>query len=74
MSITARTHPLLRPWAELPDQFKIPNLEEPQALLDFLNDQGYAIVTKGELEAMLTLMRKSGLRESVEAPVESDPE
>lgn len=76
MSMTARTNPLLRPWAELSDQFKIPNLEEPQALLDLLNDQGYAVISRDELEAMMALMRKNGLKESVDltATTEEDPD
>lgn len=75
MSMSGRTNPLLRPWAELPDQFKIPDLEEPQGLLNLLNDQGYAVISREELEAMMALMRKNGLKESVEAPVtEEEPE
>jgi hypothetical protein len=59
LSMSAKTNPLLRPFEQLPDQYRVPNFEEPQALLDLLNDQGYAVITKQELESMLTLMRQS---------------
>ncbi|RYD68677.1 MAG: hypothetical protein EOP83_00225, partial [Verrucomicrobiaceae bacterium] len=59
LSMSEKTNPLLRPWDQLPEKYRKPDLDEPQALLDLLNDQGYAVVTKGELQAMLNLMRIS---------------
>ena len=47
-----KTHPLLRPWDQLPDHFKQPNLDEPQAFFDLLDHQGYVIISKDELNRM----------------------
>lgn len=74
-SIKDKTNPLMRPWEQLPERYRKPDLDEPQALLDLLNDQGYAVITKGELDAMKNLMRISsplGLRESVQIPGDFD--
>lgn len=67
-SMKDKTNPLIMPWEQLPEKYRKIDLDEPQALLDLLNDQGYAVVTKGELEAMLNLMRVSNplLREGAE--------
>jgi hypothetical protein len=56
-SISTKMHPLLMPWEQLPDKYKKIDLESPQKLLDLLNDQGYAVISKGELEAIMKLMR-----------------
>lgn len=56
-STKEKTHPLLRPWEQLPDRFRKVDYSQPQMLLDLLNDQGYAVVSRGEVEALLTLMR-----------------
>jgi hypothetical protein len=75
LSMDHKTNPLLRPFDQLPDQYRKPNLEEPQALLDLLNDQGYAIITKEELASMLTLMRQAAtLPKSIAESVEDDEE
>jgi hypothetical protein len=57
ISMTQKTNPLMVPWEQLPPKYRIPNMEEPQGLLDLLNDQGYAVITKTELESMMALMR-----------------
>jgi len=57
MSMKNKTHPLLRPWHDLPDQFRKIDTTQPQALLDLLNDQGYAVIGKSELEGILRLLR-----------------
>ena len=57
ISVKEKTHPLLRPWHELPDQFRKVDTESPQGLLDLLNDQGFAIIGKSELESLLKLVR-----------------
>lgn len=57
VSAKNKTHPLLRPWHDLPEQFRKVDFEQPQNLLDLLNDQGYAVISKTELEAMLSLLR-----------------
>lgn len=52
-----KTHPLLRPWHDLPEQFRKVDHNQPQSLLDLLNDQGYAVISKTELEGILSLLR-----------------
>ena len=60
ISLSNKTHPLIRQWHELPDQFKKIDIEQPQSLLDLLNDQGYAVIARTELDGMLKLL-KGGL-------------
>lgn len=52
-----KTHPLLRPWHDLPEQFRKVDHTQPQNLLDLLNDQGYAVISKSELEGLLSLLK-----------------
>lgn len=59
LSMQNKTNPLLMPFEQLPPKYRTPDLDEPQALLDLLNNQGYAVITKQELAAMLMLMRQS---------------
>lgn len=58
-SVKDKKHPLLRPWDQLPDKFKKIDLEHPQMLLDLLNDQGYAVISRSELESIMKLIRIS---------------
>lgn len=58
VSIADKTHPLLRAWDELPDQFKQVDFAHPQKLIDLLDDHGYAVVSKPELDATLKIVRK----------------
>lgn len=55
-----KTHPLLRPWTELPDRYRKPDLDTPQTVLDLLRDQGYAIVSKDDLERVAAILRAAG--------------
>jgi hypothetical protein len=71
MSFQGKTNPLLLPFEQLPPQYRTPNLEEPQALLDLLNSQGYAVITKQELAAMLMLMRQAAIVDAPESVAES---
>lgn len=57
MSMGDKTHPLLVPFDQLPDTFKKVDTEQPQMLLDLLNAQGFAVITKEELQGFLSLMR-----------------
>lgn len=57
MSLSNKTHPLLRPWHELPDKFKKIDANEPKELLNMLNDHGYTVISQNELSAMLSLLR-----------------
>jgi hypothetical protein len=45
-----KTHPLLRPWDQLPERYKVPDLEWPQQLVSMLNDNGYVVLPREELE------------------------
>lgn len=57
VSLQRKTHPLLRPWDELPDRFRTIDPDLPQMLLDLLNEQGFAVITKEELDGLMTLAR-----------------
>jgi hypothetical protein len=52
-----KTHPLLRPWDQIPDRYKQPDMEWPQKLVSILNDQGYAIIPQVELQKLLRDLR-----------------
>jgi hypothetical protein len=54
-----RTHPLIRPWDQIPDRYKQPDMDWPQKLMQTLNDQGYAIVPKDKLDRLMTLLQGS---------------
>ena len=53
-----KTHPLLRPWEQLPDQFKKPDMETPQALMDLIRANGFVIVGKDDLEKLIQKSKK----------------
>lgn len=52
-----KTHPLIRPWDQLPDRYKKPDMSWPQKLIAMLDDQGYAVIQKEDLNALLKNMR-----------------
>jgi hypothetical protein len=54
-----KTHPLLMPWDQLPDRYREPDMHWPQKLVSMLNDQGYAVIEKGELERLLAILRSA---------------
>lgn len=45
-----KVHPLVRPWDQLPERYRVPDLTAPQQLIDLLNDSGYIVVRKGDLD------------------------
>lgn len=47
-----KTHPLLRPWDQIPDRFRQPDMDWPQKLVHMLNDQGYAVISKDDLKRL----------------------
>jgi RyR domain len=49
----AKTHPLIRPWDQLPERYKMPDLDWPQKLVSMLNDNGYVVLAREELESLL---------------------
>ena len=56
-----KTHPLILPWDQLPDRYREPDMEWPQKLITLLNDQGYAVIDRRELDNLVTLLRSNGL-------------
>jgi RyR domain len=48
-----KTHPLLRPWDQLPERYKLPDLDWPQKLVNTLNDHGYVVIERDELEKLI---------------------
>jgi hypothetical protein len=57
VSIAAKTHPLLRPWEDLPDRFRTIDMDQPQRLIDLLGQHGYTVVSKEDLESVFRLVR-----------------
>lgn len=49
-----KTHPLLRPWDQLPNRYKEPDLDWPQKLVSVLNDNGYVVVQRDEFDKLLS--------------------
>lgn len=56
-----KTHPLLRPWDQLPEENKDVDPSIPQLLLDLLYDQGYVVITKSDYEELQKLKVKDQL-------------
>lgn len=48
-----KTHPLIRSWEELPDEYRKVDYEKPQKLLNMLLKSGYVMVRKDELDKLL---------------------
>lgn len=57
LNLTNKTHPMLRPWDELPKQYRDVDTKNPENFLNFINNQGFAVVRKEELASLLKLMR-----------------
>ena len=57
LSIQNKTHPLMRPWIELPAQYRDVNTNNPENFLNFLNNQGFAVVKQTELGSLLKILR-----------------
>lgn len=53
VSFDNKTHPLLRQWADLPDQYKDIDDKQPHDLVRLLNDNGYVLLAKEELDKLL---------------------
>jgi hypothetical protein len=58
ISLSNKTHPLLRPWDDLPARFRNIDLDQPQKLLDLLGEHGYVVISKDDLDAVLRLFRQ----------------
>jgi hypothetical protein len=48
-----KTHPLMRPWEQLPDQYKNIDYELPHLLMDLLVNSGYVVVRSDDLNKWL---------------------
>jgi hypothetical protein len=59
MSMANRTSPMIKQWDELPESLRKIDYEHPQAMVDMLSEQGYAVVRKEELAAMFSLMTRN---------------
>jgi hypothetical protein len=57
LSIKNKTHPLMRPWDDLPAQYRDTNTNNPENFLQFLNSQGFAVVKQTELGSLLKILR-----------------
>jgi hypothetical protein len=57
LSLKNKTHPLMRPWNDLPAQYRDVDSKNPEQFLTFLNNQGYAVVKQTELGALLKVLR-----------------
>lgn len=55
----AKTHPLLLPWDQVPDQARSPDLHSPQMVVNLLTDAGWAIVPKAELDKLNAKRREN---------------
>lgn len=58
VSLSEKTHPLLRPWDDIPEKYRSIDFDQPQKLLDLLGQHGYVVVSKEDLEAVMRLVRK----------------
>lgn len=57
VSHSEKTHPLMRPWEQLPEEYRSIDEEQPQELLDLLGEQGFAVISKDDLEAVMRVIR-----------------
>ncbi len=57
ISVQNKTHPLLRPWHELPEKFREIDDYEPKSLLKLLNDSGYVLLNKDEIESLSKILK-----------------
>jgi hypothetical protein len=58
VSLSQKTHPLIRPWDELPAKYRTVDFDGPQKLLDLLGQHGYVVVSRDDLDAVMRVMRK----------------
>ncbi len=53
VSTSNKTHPLLRPWSEIPAEYRKVDTTQAQELLDLLRDSGYIIVRREDLDKLM---------------------
>lgn len=57
----AKTHPMLRPWQELPEKYRKVDTDTPQTFLEELNRQGFMVVKADELDKLVEMAYGRGL-------------
>jgi hypothetical protein len=57
VDLELKTHPLLRPWDELPERYRNVDLDQPQKLIDLMGEHGYTVVSKKDLESVQRMLR-----------------
>lgn len=57
LNVKNKTHPLMRPWSDLPQQYKDTDTQNPEQFLKFLANQGYSVVRQEELTALAKIIR-----------------
>lgn len=53
VSMGNKTHPLLRPWADLPDAYRVIDTSKPEQLLKLFNEHGYVLIAKTDLDKLM---------------------
>lgn len=48
-----KTHPLLKPWAQLSEEHRKVDYELPQLMVDILEDHGYTVISNEELNQLI---------------------
>ncbi len=55
---TEKTHPLLKPWAQIPEEHRTIDSNAPQLLLDLLEEYGYTVISHAELDELIETAEK----------------
>lgn len=53
VSMSNKTHPLMRPWSDLPDAYRVVDTSKAEQLLKLFNEHGYVMIAKEELDQLL---------------------
>lgn len=48
-----KKHPMMRPWEQLPDQYKDIDYDMPNILMDMLVNSGYVVIQRNDLNKMM---------------------
>ena len=56
LNLTTKTHPMIRPWEDLPNEYRTIDGSNPNNFLSVLNNQGYAVVKQIEIDSLLRLI------------------
>jgi hypothetical protein len=61
ISTKDKTHPLLRPWADLPQKHQNVDVNKPKLFFDFLKTQGYSVVSSQDLNHFNKVLRDNDI-------------